>query len=102
MTGGGFGGCTITLCKSWAVPVLVERLCTEYAARTGVECTVVATTAAQGAEELSLAASIPSSGQAGRGEDEAGRDWVTLGATGLVALALVAAAVPRLRVWLRR
>lgn len=36
MTGGGFGGCTVSLVREEAVPTFVERVGEAYAARTGI------------------------------------------------------------------
>lgn len=50
MTGGGFGGCTITLLRKTAVPALLDAIATEYPKRTGGQvATCFVTTAAQGA-----------------------------------------------------
>ena len=38
MTGGGFGGCTVTLVDKAAVSALKEHLKTEYLKRTGLTC----------------------------------------------------------------
>jgi galactokinase len=46
MTGGGFGGCTVTLCRTRAVDALREALATRYAAETGTEPDVLVTRAA--------------------------------------------------------
>ena len=51
MTGGGFGGCTVTLVKTEAVSELVRTLESQYKKKSGgIECTCFTTTPAQGAE----------------------------------------------------
>lgn len=52
MTGGGFGGCTISLVRADAVPGFRERIETSYLDATGIEPAVYVTEAAGGAEEL--------------------------------------------------
>jgi galactokinase len=49
MTGGGFGGCTITLIDETEVERLLQRLPLEYAARTGRRPDVYVTDSADGA-----------------------------------------------------
>jgi galactokinase len=49
MTGGGFGGCTINLVATEAVPAFTERVSVEYRRRTGLNPTIYAVTASQGA-----------------------------------------------------
>ena len=46
MTGGGFGGCTVTLCRTRAVDALHEALAAQYKAETGTEPDVLVTRAA--------------------------------------------------------
>mmetsp|Transcript_28585 Transcript_28585/g.35062 ORF Transcript_28585/g.35062 Transcript_28585/m.35062 type:complete len:399 (-) Transcript_28585:92-1288(-) len=49
MTGGGFGGCTVSLVKKDSVPLLLDTLKEEYKAKTnGKECTCFVTSACQG------------------------------------------------------
>jgi galactokinase len=50
MTGGGFGGCTVTLCKRSAVGALRAQLVARYRAETGREADVLVTRAAGRAE----------------------------------------------------
>ena len=45
MTGGGFGGCTVTLCRRSAVERLTEAVRTRYQAETGLEPDVLVTRA---------------------------------------------------------
>lgn len=53
MTGGGFGGCTVTLVKASAVSELVRALESKYEERSnGIQCTCFTTSPAQGAEIL--------------------------------------------------
>jgi len=54
MTGGGFGGCTVTLARPVAVDRLVAALRTGYRATHGVECDVYLTRASYGARALTL------------------------------------------------
>ena len=49
MTGGGFGGCTVTLVESDKVEAVRETLCEQYLAKTGIEATSFASRPAQGA-----------------------------------------------------
>jgi galactokinase len=49
MTGGGFGGCTITLARPDAVDLLRERIEREYPARTGCQPRIWTVTATDGA-----------------------------------------------------
>lgn len=55
MTGGGFGGCTITLVKKSALATLREFLKTEYKARTGGDCDCYEAAPAAGSGSLDLA-----------------------------------------------
>ena len=50
MTGGGFGGCTVTLCRRSAVDALREELVGRYRAETGLTADVLVTRAAGRAE----------------------------------------------------
>ena len=52
MTGGGFGGCTVSLVKSEAVCDVAGAICREYLDKTGIEATAFATPPAQGAMVL--------------------------------------------------
>lgn len=54
LTGGGFGGCTVTLVDEDRAEELIERLKTEYKARTGIECPCFVTRPARGAHLLSV------------------------------------------------
>ncbi len=54
MTGGGFGGCTVTLVRAGEVDAVRDRLVTGYREATGVEPTAFATRPAQGARVLTL------------------------------------------------
>jgi len=49
MTGGGFGGCTVTLCKTECVPQLLAHLSREYEAKTGVKADCFVTSPGSGA-----------------------------------------------------
>lgn len=52
MTGGGFGGCTVSLVRSDAADAVGDYLRQEYKARTGIEATIFSTRPAQGARIL--------------------------------------------------
>lgn len=49
MTGGGFGGCTVTLVESGKVAAVCDSLCEQYREKTGIEPTAFASRPAQGA-----------------------------------------------------
>lgn len=49
MTGGGFGGCTVTLCESTRAVDIAETLNNEYAAATGITPEIYASRPCQGA-----------------------------------------------------
>lgn len=49
LTGGGFGGCTVTLVEAERAPALIEHLDREYAAKTGKHPRAFVTRAADGA-----------------------------------------------------
>ena len=49
MTGGGFGGCTVTLVRSDQVDAVIKTLCKQYEAKTGIAPTAFASRPAQGA-----------------------------------------------------
>lgn len=49
MTGGGFGGCTVTLVETDKVDAVQETLCREYQEKTGIAPTAFASRPAQGA-----------------------------------------------------
>ena len=52
MTGGGFGGCTVSLVKTEKIDGLSKKISKNYKAITGIEPTIFATRPAQGATEL--------------------------------------------------
>mmetsp|Transcript_30160 Transcript_30160/g.38743 ORF Transcript_30160/g.38743 Transcript_30160/m.38743 type:complete len:445 (+) Transcript_30160:68-1402(+) len=52
MTGGGFGGCTVTLVAPEAVDKLTATLKTQYREQTGKECVIFVTTPGAGASEI--------------------------------------------------
>lgn len=54
LTGGGFGGCTVTLVDKEHAPALVATLTKEYNAKTGKDCFCFETKAAQGAHVLPI------------------------------------------------
>jgi len=49
MTGGGFGGCTVSLVKADAAKTVAAEICKCYQQQTGIEATAFATPPAQGA-----------------------------------------------------
>src|SRR5690606_8441249 len=53
MTGGGFGGCTVSLVATGKVDDVAEQLASDYRAKTGIEPTVLTSRPAQGAHVLS-------------------------------------------------
>jgi galactokinase len=53
MTGGGFGGCTVSLVRAEAVPRFISELTRQYRQGTSIEPTVFATKPSQGAMVLS-------------------------------------------------
>lgn len=55
MTGGGFGGSTVTLCQSSKAAEIAATLATEYAAATGIAPQIFASRPSQGAHLLSAA-----------------------------------------------
>ena len=52
MTGGGFGGCVVTLAPQELVPAVTSAIAKEYPAATGLEATVYVCWASAGAGEL--------------------------------------------------
>jgi galactokinase len=54
LTGGGFGGCTVTLVKKDASQELMEYLKMQYEAKTGTNCVCFETTPAIGAKAIDL------------------------------------------------
>lgn len=52
MTGGGFGGCTISLVRDDSVPGFCDRLAAGYRDSTGIDPAIYVTEAAGGAEEV--------------------------------------------------
>jgi galactokinase len=50
MTGAGFGGCTVSLVRDYAVDAFVREVSTKYTERTGLEPSLYVTEAAAGAE----------------------------------------------------
>lgn len=52
ITGGGFGGCTVSLVRTEKIPEIAETYSREYKAQTGIDATIFATRAAQGAHVL--------------------------------------------------
>lgn len=54
MTGGGFGGCTVTLVRTDKLAKVQEHLQTQYQNRTGIEPSIFASRPAQGARVVEL------------------------------------------------
>ncbi|MDO5554575.1 MAG: galactokinase [Planctomycetia bacterium] len=54
MTGGGFGGCTVSLVRLEALDDVISKMTRDYKERTGIEATAFATRAADGAGVLRL------------------------------------------------
>lgn len=52
MTGGGFGGCTVSLVKTEAVDTITRHISETYAARTGIQPTVFVSRPADGARVI--------------------------------------------------
>jgi galactokinase len=52
MTGGGFGGCTVSLVKTSAIVDVAAAICSSYQEKTGIEPTAFSTPPAQGAMVL--------------------------------------------------
>jgi len=52
MTGGGFGGCTVTLLRADAAPAFEERISAAYQAKLGVTPAVYACQPSDGAREI--------------------------------------------------
>jgi len=52
LTGGGFGGCTVTLVRKKSVPALIQHLTEKYHKSTGLECLCFVTTPEDGARVL--------------------------------------------------
>eukprot|EP00339_Tiarina_fusa_P014176 CAMPEP_0117048134 /NCGR_PEP_ID=MMETSP0472-20121206/33259_1 /TAXON_ID=693140 ORGANISM="Tiarina fusus, Strain LIS" /NCGR_SAMPLE_ID=MMETSP0472 /ASSEMBLY_ACC=CAM_ASM_000603 /LENGTH=418 /DNA_ID=CAMNT_0004761089 /DNA_START=197 /DNA_END=1453 /DNA_ORIENTATION=+ len=58
LTGGGFGGCTVTLVSKEHAPGLIQHLKTKYKSRTGKECICFETMPSQGAHTRPIDASL--------------------------------------------
>ncbi len=54
MTGGGFGGCTVSLVQSAMVDEIAQAVCAAYRQRTGIDAEAFSTRPADGARVLSL------------------------------------------------
>jgi len=53
MTGGGFGGCTVSLVKTDQAAEIADAICHQYRSQTGIDATAFSTPPAQGATVLS-------------------------------------------------
>jgi galactokinase len=49
MTGGGFGGCTVSLVQTELIEAISEKIATAYKKKTGIEATIFTTRPAAGA-----------------------------------------------------
>ncbi|HAI10452.1 MAG TPA: galactokinase, partial [Phycisphaerales bacterium] len=54
MTGGGFGGCTVSLVEAQKANIISEQICKAYMEQSGIEPTAFVTRPAQGAHVLSV------------------------------------------------
>jgi galactokinase len=63
MTGGGFGGCTVTLIEKRAAPAFIRAVGAEYHKATGLKSEFIRTGAAQGATAEHILPSPPGRGQ---------------------------------------
>jgi galactokinase len=61
MTGGGFGGCTVSLVQTELLEAVMKQLKNEYWAKTGIEATLFSTRPAQGAHVVSSSPAIGNS-----------------------------------------
>ena len=52
MTGGGFGGCTVTLVSRDATDIVIQEIAAKYKERVGIEATVFVTSPSRGAHVL--------------------------------------------------
>jgi galactokinase len=55
MTGGGFGGCTVTLLKRDAVAEVKKRMAADYKKKTGIDATIFVSRPAGGATVVKVA-----------------------------------------------
>ncbi len=55
MTGGGFGGCTVSVVHTDALTDVVTSVGNQYRKRTGIEASIFATRPARGAHVLEMA-----------------------------------------------
>ena len=60
MTGGGFGGCTVSLVRNKDVVSVIDSLRSSYKSETGLTCDCFASRPARGAFQISNTGSIPS------------------------------------------
>jgi galactokinase len=60
MTGGGFGGCTVTLVKTTAAAAIMEAIHSRYEQSTGITPTLFTTRPAQGAQVMSSLSALGS------------------------------------------
>jgi galactokinase len=55
MTGGGFGGCTVSLVETGRVDSVAERMATAYRAETGIDPSILTSRPAHGAHVIQAA-----------------------------------------------
>jgi galactokinase len=58
MTGGGFGGCTVSLVKTAQLDSIMTAIATGYSAATGIQPAMFATKPSEGAHALSMASTV--------------------------------------------
>ena len=58
MTGGGFGGCTVSLVKTAQLDSIMSAIATGYSAETGIQPAMFATKPSEGAHSLSMASTV--------------------------------------------
>lgn len=52
ITGGGFGGCTVSIVKNEAVDIFKERITAEYKEKTGIDCEIYVVECGDGAQKV--------------------------------------------------
>jgi galactokinase len=96
MTGGGFGGCTVTLVERGAVENLIRHLKAEYKEKLGKDCDCYESVPSPGAGVIDLATGQPK--KAGASKASSGRfKWITPAVGAVVVAAGLALALRLLR-----
>lgn len=98
MTGGGFGGCTVTLVERGAVKALEEALRGRYRKELKLSCDCYECLPAAGAGVLDLTPHVTPAGEGGAGAEGRRRSqwaeqWERYSSTILIGTAVVAVAV---------